>query len=244
MSEYPPPDYLPFSQPPTFNPSDYPTVNQIVDEDGLTVGEADARYLKKISDDSTGYDITAHNLNATNNLTVTNAINASTATVTLGNVSCSDLSISSSSYKVARHSSAIINYNGNNAVYLNVSLLLEANTSWLLSYAGTNIYLYQSSPTTVFLSTASNLNTDTIIKNNRVQYSSVTMKGSGGAGVMTYFTPANQIQVSPTSDTTYYLYAMSNSSPPTTTDVLYNPNMNGSFTDPDGYIVLSALRIR
>ena len=48
MSEYPPPDYLPFSQPPVFNPIDYPSVDTIVNND-IFIKSYDKKRGRKIS---------------------------------------------------------------------------------------------------------------------------------------------------------------------------------------------------
>lgn len=262
MAEYSPPDRTGT----VFNVSDFNKTN----DEFLTQDDADSRYLKKISNDTTNFTIYANNLHAENtittngnisaagtsnlnqaninNLTVSDTLNASNvATSSFNNISCTDISFSTDSYRVSRYGGANIFYNSNNAVYLQVSLTLELGTKWLISYIGTNIYLYQSSPTTVFLSTLNSSNTSTDIKNALVPFSQTTLKGSGTTGVMTYFSLANQVLVSPSVNTTYYLYACSNASspsPPTTTDILYSASMSGGFTDPDGYIVLSAIRIR
>lgn len=269
MSSYQPPNYMNNNQfVPTFNGLNFSEPNTTTNT--ITIGQLDNRYLKKISNDTTNFTIYADSLYAEdtittngnisaagitnlndaniNNLKITDSLNASSVlTSSFNNISCSNISFSTDSYRVSRYGGANIFYNSNNAVYLQVSLTLEANTKWLISYIGTNIYLYQSSPTTVFLSTLNSSNTSVDIKNALVPFSQITMKGSGTTGVMTYFTPANQVYVSPSVNTTYYLYACSNASapsPPTTTDVLYSAGMSGGFTDPDGYIVLSAIRIR
>ena len=259
MAEYSPPDRTGT----VFNVSDFNKTN----DEFLTQDDADSRYLKKISNDTTNFTIYANNLHAEdsittngnisaagtsnlnqaniNNLTVSDTLNASNVTTSsFNNISCTNISFSTDSYRVSRYGGANINYNGNNAVYLQVSLTLELGTKWLISYIGTNIYLYQSSPTTVFLSTLNSSNTSVDIKNALVPYSQITLKGSGTTGIMTYFTPSNQVYVAPSVNTTYYLYACANTAPPSTTDVLYNASMSGGFTDPDGYIVLSAIRIR
>lgn len=262
MAEYSPPDRTGT----VFNVSDFNKTN----DEFLTQDDADSRYLKKVSNDTTNFTIYANSLYAEdtittngnisaagtsnlnqasiNSLTINNTLNASNvATSSFNNISCSDISFSTDSYRVSRYGGANIFYNSNNAVYLQVSLTLELGTKWLISYIGTNIYLYQSSPTTVFLSTLDSSNTSTNIKNALVPFSQTTLKGSGTTGIMTYFSLANQVLVSPSVNTTYYLYACSNASapsPPTTTDILYSASMSGGFTDPDGYIVLSAIRIR
>ena len=156
----------------------------------------------------------------------------------------SDLNITSPSYKISRYGGSTIYYNGANSVYLQVSLTLEENTTWLLCYTGTNLWIYQNSPLSVFISTLDSTNTNANIKSAMVTYSQSTMKGTGGTGTTTYFTTSNQIIVTPTATTTYYLYGCSNTAPPTTTDTLYSSGMSGGLTDPDGYIQLFALKIR
>jgi hypothetical protein len=228
MSEYPPPDYLPFSQPPVFNPIDYPSVDTVVNNDvSLTVGEADSRYLRKIQNDSTAFDLSVKNLTSQNNvnttnLTVSSGITAntlsstgittntlsSTGGITTTTLSTNSITFSNASYKQSVYSGANILYsvNGTDGVYLQVSVTLDAEA-------------------------------------NLVPNSQTTYKGSGGASVNTYFAVSNNVIVSPLTTTSYYLYASLNT---TTTGppVVYNQDMSGGLPNPDGVLKLIAIRIR
>jgi hypothetical protein len=235
MATYEQPNYLKNNQfIPTFNSLNFSEPNDNPSSGGnVNLSDLDNRYLKKISDDTTTYNLT------------------STGTVTANSISCNDISISSTSYKVSRYSGNSLYYNGTTPVYLQVSLTLEPNINWLVSYIGTSFFLYGSSPATVFLSTLDDSGKITNpfwsddVKNARILYSNVTMKGSGVSTVLTYFTPANQILLNFATTTTIYAYVVANTTPPGTTDLLYKATtLNGGFPDPDGYIVLSALRIR
>jgi hypothetical protein len=253
MSEYPPPEYLPFSQPPVFNPIDYPSVDNIVNNDiSLTVGEADSRYLRKIQNDSSAFDLSVKNLTSqinvnTTNLSVSGGITTNTLSstgITTTTLSTNSITFSNASYKQSVYSGANILYsvNGTDGVYLQVSLTLDAGV-WMLSYTGSTIWLYQSSPTIVYLSTADNTQPASTVKANLVPNSQTTYKGSGGASVNTYFAVSNNVIVSPSTTTSYYLYASLNT---TTTGppVVYNQDMSGGLPNPDGVIKLIAIRIR
>jgi hypothetical protein len=264
MSEYPPPDYLPFSQPPVFNPIDNPSVDTIENNDiSLTVGEADSRYLRKIQNDSSAFDLSVKNLTSqinvnTTNLSVSSGITtntlsstgittntlSSTGGITTTTLSTNTITFSTDSYKQSVYSGANILYsvNGTDGVYLQVSVTLDAGV-WMLSYTGSTIWLYQSSPTIVYLSTADNTQPASTVKANLVPNSQTTYKGSGGASVNTYFAVSNNVIVSPSTTTSYYLYASLNT---TTTGppVVYNQDMSGGLPNPDGVIKLIAIRIR
>lgn len=250
MSEYPPPDYLPFQQPPVFNPIDYPATGTItIDNDSsLTVGEADARYLKKIQDDSTIYDLSVRNLTASgpiytySNLTTEGALYANS--IITSSLSTNSINFSNDSYKQSVYSGANILYsvNGSDPMFLQVSLTLEAGV-WMITYTGSTIWLYQSSPTVVYLSTSDSAQPSATVKANLVPYSQTTYKGSGTAGVNTYFAVSNNVIVSPSSTTSYYLYASLNTTtagPP----IVYNQDMSGGLPNPDGVLKLIAIRIR
>jgi hypothetical protein len=273
MSEYPPPEYLPFSQPPVFNPIDYPSVDNIVNNDiSLTVGEADSRYLRKIQNDSSAFDLSVKNLTSqinvnTTNLSVSGGITTNTLSstgittntlsstgittntlsstgITATTLSTNSITFSNDSYKQSVYSGANILYsvNGTDGVYLQVSLTLDAGV-WMLSYTGSTIWLYQSSPTIVYLSTADSAQPVSTVKANLVPNSQTTYKGSGSSGVNTYFAVSNNVIVSPSTTTSYYLYASLNTTtagPP----VVYNQDMSGGLPNPDGVIKLIAIRIR
>jgi len=263
MSEYPPPEYLPFSQPPVFNPIDYPSVDNIVNNDiSLTVGEADSRYLRKIQNDSSAFDLSVKNLTSqinvnTTNLSVSGGITTNTLSstgittntlsstgITTTTLSTNSITFSNDSYKQSVYSGANILYsvNGTDGVYLQVSLTLDAGV-WMLSYTGSTIWLYQSSPTIVYLSTADSAQPVSTVKANLVPNSQTTYKGSGSSGVNTYFAVSNNVIVSPSTTTSYYLYASLNTTtagPP----VVYNQDMSGGLPNPDGVIKLIAIRIR
>jgi hypothetical protein len=204
MATYEQPNYLKNNQfIPTFNSLNFSEPNDNPSSGGdVNLSDLDNRYLKKISDDTTTYNLTSTGTVTANNISVNN------------NISCNNISFNSTSYKVVRYSGGTINYDGDKPVYLKVAITLEPNINWLVSYVGTTIFLYQTSPVSLFLSTVDDSQRltypdwSTIVKNASIPLSVVTMKGSGTGGILTYFNPANQFLMNISTTTTYYLYGV------------------------------------